>query len=92
MTSSFSSVSSPIPYGATNNCVDSGWIWGSGDSLVVDFGKAVAMDEVRLYHVYGGGRRAAEWEVASSDDGSTWDTQSTLDYDADGCGWYDFSW
>ena len=73
-------VSAPYPYGTTNNTIDIGWIWwNTGDHFEADFGAPATTNGIRVYSVYNGGSRGANWEVLGSDDGSNWTSAGTFD-------------
>jgi len=79
--SSETNVAEPYPYGTANNTVDSGWIWwDDGDHFTADFGAPATVNGIRVYSVYNGGSRGADWEVLRSDDGENWSSAGTFDF------------
>jgi hypothetical protein len=71
----------PPPYGWVNNTLDHGWImWTPGDYFVVDFYTPTAVDEFRVWSVFAVGQRGAEWEILSSDTGSSFTHEAYFDY------------
>jgi hypothetical protein len=85
------SVSEPIPYGYSNNCSDSGWIWDDDSAIEIDFGSEVHLTELHFWHVYDS-TRGANWLVERSSDGLVWVTEATLAYESSSCGWSEFTW
>jgi hypothetical protein len=72
----------PIPYGFENNLADRGWIWPNDNTglLAVDFGLPTALTRFRVYCVYNGGERGANWAIERSDDNSTWTKVTNFPY------------
>ncbi|MSU35979.1 MAG: hypothetical protein EXS36_12925 [Pedosphaera sp.] len=74
----------PVPFGFVNNLTDSGWIWprvnDNSGFFTVDFGKPAAIKKFRVYTTYNGGERAAVWNIAYSNDDSTYTTAIDWEY------------
>jgi len=72
----------PVPYGFENNLTDRGWIWPNDNSglLAVDFTLPVALTRFRVYCVYNGGERGANWAIERSEDNSTWTKVADFPY------------
>ncbi|MCI0540157.1 MAG: hypothetical protein L0Z50_33540, partial [Verrucomicrobiales bacterium] len=64
----------PVPYGFENNLADRGWIWPNDNTglLAVDFGVPIALTRFRVYCVYNGGERGANWAIERSEDNTAW--------------------
>ncbi|MCW5557251.1 MAG: hypothetical protein KIT22_05380 [Verrucomicrobiae bacterium] len=75
----------PIPYGINNNISDSGWIWPSDNSgvLQVDFGSPTDVRKFRVFSSYNGGSRGATWAIEHSADGATWTLAVNFDFVTD---------
>ena len=70
----------PAPYGQANNTSDAGWIWATSNFFTADFGAPTAVSGIRIYSVYSGGGRGANWSVSKSDDGSSWTSAGDFEF------------
>ena len=70
----------PAPYGQVNNTIDIGWIWNDSNYLTADFGAPTSISGIRIYSVYSGGSRGANWSVSKSDDNSNWTSAGEFDF------------
>jgi hypothetical protein len=71
----------------SNNCADSGWILGGGDSATWSVTHAGPIVAARVFNVYGGGARAANWAWSGS---GSYGSLGTWAYSATSCGWHDY--
>ena len=62
----------PIPYGVANNADDQGWIWLNESVLEADFGRPIALTELRVWSVYSLEPRGGNWAIECSDDHAAW--------------------